>query len=43
MKFLLKAIDEAAAREDWTEYRRLLEEQNQLGRRAGRRIPGLGS
>jgi hypothetical protein len=43
MKFLLKAIDEAAAREDWVEYRRLLEEQNQLGRRAGRRIPGLGS
>ncbi len=43
MKFLLKAIDEAAAKEDWVEYRRLLEEQNQLGRRAGRRIPGLGS
>ena len=42
MKFLLKAIDEAAAKEDWVEYRRLLEEQNQLGRRAGRRIPGLG-
>lgn len=43
MKFLLKAIDEAAGKEDWAEYRRLLEEQNQLGRRAGRRIPGLGS
>ena len=42
MKLLLKAIDEAAAREDWAEYRRLLEEQNQLGRRAGRRIPGFG-
>jgi hypothetical protein len=42
MRFLLKAIDEAAAKEDWAEYRRLLEEQNQLGRRAGRRIPGLG-
>ncbi|HEY6010162.1 MAG TPA: DNA primase, partial [Nitrospirota bacterium] len=42
MKLLLKAIDEAAAKEDWAEYRRLLEEQNLLGRRAGRRIPGLG-
>jgi DNA primase len=43
MKLLLKAIDEAAAAEDWAEYRRLLEEQSQLGRRAGRRIPGMGS
>jgi hypothetical protein len=44
MKHLLKAIDEAAAKEDWTEYRRLLEEQNLLGRRPdrklGRRVPG---
>ena len=43
MKQLLKAIDEAAAAEDWAEYRRLLGEQSQLGRRAGRRIPGMGS
>jgi DNA primase len=43
MKRLLKAIDEAAAAEDWEKYRQLLEEQSQLGRRAGRRIPGLGS
>jgi DNA primase len=43
MKQLPKAIDEAAAAEDWETYRRLLEEQSQLGRRAGRRIPGLGS
>ncbi len=40
MKHLLKAIDEAAAKGDWTEYRRLLEEQNLLGKRPGRRIPG---
>jgi DNA primase len=43
MKQLLKAIDEAAAAEDWETYRRLLEEQSKLGRREGRRIPGLGS
>jgi DNA primase len=44
MKHLLKAIDEAAAKEDWTEYRRLLEEQNLLGKRPdrklGKRVPG---
>ena len=40
MKHLLKAIDEAAAKGDWTEYRGLLEEQNLLGKRPGRKIPG---
>ncbi len=45
MKFLLKAIDEAAAKEDWAEYRRLLEEQNQLGTQSRQEDPrfwGLG-
>ncbi len=44
MKHLLRAIDDAAAKGDWTEYRRLLEEQNLLGRRPdrklGKRVPG---
>ena len=44
MKHLLKAIDEAAANEDWVEYRRLLAEQNMLGKRPdrklGKRVPG---
>ena len=44
MKHLLKAIEEAAANEDWTEYRRLLAEQNLLGKRPdrklGKRVPG---
>ena len=44
MKNLLKAIEEAAAKEDWTEYRRLLAEQNLLGKRPdrklGKRVPG---
>ncbi len=44
MKHLLKSIEEAAAKEDWTEYRRLLEEQNLLGKRPdrklGKRVPG---
>ena len=43
MKLLPKAIEEAAANEDWAEHRRLLEEQNLLSRRTGRKIPGLGS
>jgi len=44
MKNLLKDIEEAAAKEDWTEYRRLLAEQNLLGKRPdrklGKRVPG---
>jgi DNA primase len=44
MKHLLKAIDEAATKGDWTEYRRLIEEQNLLGKRPdrklGKRVPG---
>jgi DNA primase len=41
IKMLTKAINEAAARGDWAEHRKLLEEQNQLYQRPGRRIPGL--
>jgi DNA primase len=44
MKHLLKAIEEAAAKGDWTEYHRLLVEQNLLGKRPdrklGKRVPG---
>ncbi len=41
IKTLTRAINEAAARGDWAEHRKLLEEQNQLYQRPGRRIPGL--
>ncbi len=41
IKTLTRAINEAAARGDWAEHHKLLEEQNQLYRRPGRRIPGL--
>ncbi len=41
IKTLTRAINEAVARGDLAEHRKLLEEQNQLCRRPGRRIPGL--
>jgi DNA primase len=41
IKTLMRAINEAEARGDWAEHRKLLEEQNQLYQRPGRRIPGL--
>lgn len=41
MKALIKAIQEAEAKGDWAELRRLSEIQMQLGKRPGRRIPGL--
>jgi hypothetical protein len=41
IKTLTRAISEAAARGDWAEHRKLLEEQNRLYQRPGRRIPGL--
>ena len=41
IKTLTRAINEAAARGDWAEHRKLLEEQNRLYQRPGRRIPGL--
>jgi len=41
MKGIIKAIKEAEGKNDWPEHRRLLEIQNQLSKRPGRRIPGL--
>ena len=41
IKTLARAINEAAARGDWAEHRKFLEEQNRLYQRPGRRIPGL--
>ena len=41
IKTLMRAINEAEARGDWAEYRKLREEQNQLYQRPGRRVPGL--
>ena len=40
MKLLIKAIKEAEARGDRAEFVRLIEEQQELSRRPGRRIPG---
>ena len=41
MKLIVKAIKEAEARGDSTELARLIEEQQELSRRPGRRIPGM--
>ncbi len=43
MKLLIKAIQEADARGDREEFVRLNQEQQELSRRPGRRIPGLGN
>jgi replicative DNA helicase len=41
MKRIVKALKEADLQGDTEEYKRLLEEQQQLCRRPGRRIPGM--
>jgi hypothetical protein len=41
MKQIVKALKEADSKGNTEEYRRLLEMQQQLSRRPGRRIPGL--
>jgi DNA primase len=43
MKLLIKAVQEADARGDRAEFVRLNQEQQELSRRPGRRIPGLGN
>jgi hypothetical protein len=40
IKLLIKAIEEAVARGDRAEFVRLSEEQQELSRRPGRKIPG---
>ncbi len=41
MKRIIKAVKEAEEKGDWQEHTRLLEIQNQLSKRPGRRIPGF--